>query len=276
MDTLLIEQFADYLKPRTRDSHKGDFGRVLVIGGDFGFSGAPLMAAQAALRTGAGLVSVATRMEHATVLNVSCPEIMCHGVGFANELNGLLEKANVVAIGPGLGKSAWAQELLDFVLDSDKTLVVDADALNILAGREEPKPKENWVLTPHPGEAARMLKANGQDIQRDRKGSAKKLQKMFGGVVVLKGAGSLIVGPETPVAVCEDGNPGMATAGMGDILTGIIAGLIAQRVPMVDAAKLGVLLHAMAGDLAAETIGERGLMATDLLPFLHRLVNFNE
>lgn len=276
MDTLDLNQFSDYLVPRERNSHKGDFGRVLVIGGDYGFSGAPRMAAEAALRVGAGLVSVATHPEHAAVLNVSRPEIMCHGVRSANKINGLLDKANVVAIGPGLGTGAWGQELLDYVLKSGKTIVADADALNILAEKDQPIKRENWVLTPHPGEAGRLLKITSQNVQCDRNASAIKLQQIYGGVVVLKGAGSIIVAPNEQPVTCEHGNPGMATAGMGDVLTGVIAGLIAQQIPISDAAKLGVLIHAMAGDMAAEEGGERGMLAMDLMPFLRKLMNTNE
>lgn len=270
IDILELKSFADYLQPRPRDASKGRFGHVLVVGGDYGYSGAVLMAATAALRVGAGLVSVATRPEHALTLNVTRPEIMCHGVTTAAELAVLLEKANVVIVGPGLGRSAWAQKLLYLILKNDKNMVVDADALNLLATK--PTQLANWILTPHPGEAARLLKKTIPEIQADRLAAIKLLQKQFGGTCVLKGFGSLVLGPDGIPAICAAGNPGMATAGTGDILSGVIGGFLAQGVPLLEAAKLGVLIHGMAGDLAAKE-GERGMIASDLIPYLRQLVN---
>ena len=274
MEALQINKFSEYLKARPHDCHKGDFGRVVVVGGDFGFSGAVRLAGEAALRVGAGLVSIATRMEYATVLNVSRPELMCHGIGFANEMSELVDAASVVVIGPGLGKEGWGQELFEYVVHSKKLLIVDADGLNILAERNKPLQRENWILTPHPGEAARLLNISGKEVQNDRVAALKKLHEKFGGVIVLKGAGSLVIGANSKPAICEAGNPGMATAGMGDVLSGVIGGLLAQHVPLLDAAKMGVLLHAMAADLARDD-GERGMIASDLMPYLRRLVNGN-
>lgn len=269
---LELKQFANYLQPRQRDASKGNFGHVLIVGGDYGYSGAVKMAGEAALRTGAGLVSIATRPEHAIVINVNRPELMCHAVHSNEELAPLLEKATVVVIGPGLGRSAWAQKLLYLVLKSDKdVVVVDADGLNLLA--EKPVQKSNWILTPHPGEASRLLKKPIAVIQADRLSSAIELQKKYGGICVLKGAGSLIIGENEIPAICQAGNPGMATGGMGDVLSGVIGGLLAQGVPMLAAAKLGVLIHAMAGDLAAKEGGERGLLASDLMPYIRKLLN---
>jgi hydroxyethylthiazole kinase-like uncharacterized protein yjeF len=270
IETLKLAQFAHYLKPRQRDSHKGSFGHVLVIGGDDGFSGAPLLAAKAALRVGAGLVSVATRVAHANTLNLMCPEIMCHGINNAKELASLLIKATVIVLGPGLGQSSWAKKIVMHVVKSKKLLVVDADALNLLA--KECIHYTDWVLTPHPGEAARLLHTTKEVIQSDRLTAVTELQKKYGGVSVLKGAGTLIAVENNPTALCEAGNPGMATAGMGDVLSGVIGGLVAQGIPLFIAAKLGVLIHAEAGDLAAKE-GERGMIASDLFPYLRRLVN---
>lgn len=270
IEELQLSHYAEFLVPRHIDSHKNMFGHVLVVGGDYGYSGAVRMAAEAALRMGAGLVSVATRPEHAITLNSLRPEIMCHGVSSFKELKPLLKKATVVIVGPGLGQSSWAKNLLKPIFKSEKNLVVDADALNILA--THPEKYSNWVLTPHPGEAARLLHITPEEVQGNRLTAAKSLQKKFGGVVVLKGAGTLIAASDAIPAICTVGNPGMATAGMGDILSGVIAGLMAQHIPLVSAAKLGVLLHALAGDLAAEE-GERGMIATDLLPYLRFLVN---
>lgn len=272
MQTLELEQFSKYLQPRPKDANKGDFGHVLVIGGDYGYSGAVHMAGEAALRVGAGLVSVATRPEHALVMNVPSPELMCHGIKTVADLAPLIAKANVIILGPGLGQSAWGHDLLVAALKAEKNFVIDADALNLLA--ENPQKKATWILTPHPGEAGRLLKKSPQDIQKDRIAAVKQLQQQFGGVSVLKGAGSLIIGPEGDPEICAAGNPGMATGGMGDILSGVIGGLVAQGIPLTEAAKLGVLVHAMAGDLAAqEGGGERGMIATDLMMYLRHLVN---
>lgn len=271
-ETLEISQFKQYIAPRPKDANKGRFGHVLVVGGDYGYSGAIRMAGEAALRVGAGLVSVATRPENAVLMNAMRPELMCHGVTNGAEIEPLLAKATTIVVGPGMGRSSWAQKLLYLVLKNEKdTVVVDADGLNMLA--EKPAHKANWILTPHPGEAARLLKKSVEEIQANRLAAVTELQQKFGGVSVLKGAGSLILGPDSPPAICQAGNPGMASAGMGDILSGVIGGLLAQGLQLTVAAKLGVLVHAMAGDLAAKEGGERGMIATDLLPFLRRLVN---
>lgn len=272
MEQLELKQFAQFLQPRAREANKGNFGHVLIVGGDYGFSGAARMAGEAALRVGAGLVSVATRPEHALVLNIARPELMCHGLKTSNDIEPLLAKAHTIVVGPGIGRSAWAQKLLYLVLKSDKNVVVvDADGLNLLA--EKPTKKENWILTPHPGEAARLLKKTVQDVQADRLSALKELQQQFGGVCVLKGAGSLVLGPEGIPVICKAGNPGMASGGTGDILSGAIGGLLAQGLSLLEAAKLGVLIHAMAGDLAAKQGGERGMVAMDLMPYLRQLVN---
>ncbi|HQU14744.1 MAG: bifunctional ADP-dependent NAD(P)H-hydrate dehydratase/NAD(P)H-hydrate epimerase [Chromatiales bacterium 21-64-14] len=260
------------LPRRGRAAHKGRFGQVLIVGGDQGMAGAACMAAMAAARVGAGLVSVATRPEHAVALGARYPELMVHGIEGRGQLAPLLRGATVVAIGPGLGRGPWGAELLAAVLESAVPLVVDADALNRLA--EEPATRADWVLTPHPGEAARLLGTPTAQVQNDRYAAAQAITGRYGGVVVLKGAGTLIHGSGDDASrVAEVGNPGMASGGMGDMLTGVIAGLRAQGIGPADAAELGVFLHGTAGDAAARARGERGLMATDLLPELHRLAN---
>ncbi len=265
------QQQACHFPSRRRSAHKGDFGHVLVIGGDHGLSGAARMAAEAGARRGAGLVSIATRPEHAALLSAVRPELMSHGITEVSQLTPLLRRASVVAIGPGLGQSTWARRLLARVLDSDLPLVVDADALNLLAC--EPVRRARWILTPHPGEAGRLLGLAAAEVQADRLGSVGALQQRYGGVVVLKGAGSLILGEAgQPASLCTDGNPGMASGGMGDVLTGIIASLLAQGLSLERAAVAGVCLHGAAADRAAQA-GERGLLATDLLPLLRPLVN---
>ena len=258
------------LPPRRRSAHKGNFGHVLVIGGNRGFAGAARLSAEAAARAGAGLVSLATRPEHVPAVVGACPEIMARGVESAADLDELLERATVVALGPGLGHDEWATALWRAGLEKGLPAVVDADALNLLAG--EPR-RGNWILTPHPGEAARLLGTSVSAVQADRFAAAEALQARYGGVVVLKGAGTLVRsgGTRTP-AVCSEGNPGMASGGMGDVLTGLVAGLVAQGVDEEQAAETGAALHAAAADRAAGR-GERGLLATDLLPEIRPLLN---
>jgi hydroxyethylthiazole kinase-like uncharacterized protein yjeF len=262
---------ASHLKPRAHAAHKGDFGHVLVVGGDQGMDGAVRLAATAALRTGAGLVSVVTRQEHVSQVNATRPELMCHGVQSPHELAPLIKKASVVVVGPGLGQSDWSRALLSAVLASALPLVVDADALNLLSQQKNVR-CDHWVLTPHPGEASRLLNCSNADVQKDRLAAVTALQARFGGVCVLKGAGTLILGTDHKIYQCEEGNPGMASAGMGDVLAGIIGAWIAQGFSIDVAAQMGVAVHAAAGDRAATT-GERGLLASDLIENLRALVN---
>jgi len=259
------------LARRPRSANKGSFGHVLVVGGARGYSGAARLAGEGALYTGAGLVTIATHPDHAAYLNLSRPELMCLGVEEPTELEPVLERTTVIAVGPGLGKDSWGKGLLARVLATGHPLVVDADALNLLAAA--PALRGDWVLTPHPGEAARLLGTETGAVQADRFGSVRRLRDRFGGVVVLKGAGTLVLGPShKPLEVCTGGNPGMATAGTGDVLTGMIAALVAQGLDLEDAAAAGVCLHAAAGDAAAEG-GERGLLASDLLTRIRPLIN---
>ena len=257
------------LPRRLRCSHKGTYGHVLIVGGDQGYTGAARLAGEAALRCGAGLVSIATRHAHAALLNVHRPELMCHGVETAETLKPLLEKASVVAIGTGLGQHTWAKTLLTATLHSQKTLIVDADALNLLA--RQPQKRDNWILTPHPAEAARLLNISTKEVQQDRFAAVSALQQQYGGVVVLKGNGSLIAS-NGRIALSNTGNAGMASGGMGDVLTGTIAALVAQGLDLVQAAEQGVYLHGKAADDAARH-GERGLIASDLFAYLRMGVN---
>jgi len=260
---------------RSRCAHKGSYGHVLVVGGNRGFSGAARLAGEAALRVGAGLVSIATRSEHAGMMNLARPELMCHGVESTEQLTVLLEKADVVVIGPGLGQSYWAKELLMASISSQKKLVIDADGLNLLANlflNNLSVSNPDWILTPHPGEAARLLGCSIADIQRDRFASVSRLQAKYGGIAVLKGAGTVIASA-TDIAVSTSGNPGMASGGMGDVLAGVIAGFLAQGLDLKNAAQQGVYSHGAAADWAAEEQGERGLLAGDLMPYLRKWVN---
>ena len=258
------------LPRRDRCSHKGSCGHVLVVGGDLGYSGAARLAGEAALRVGAGLASVATRIEHSGLMNLGRPELMCHGVETAEQLSALLAKANVIVVGPGLGQSVWAKTLFNAAIASGKPLVIDADGLNLLA--DSPSTNSGWILTPHPGEAARLLNCATTDIQKNRFAAALSIQAKYGGIAIVKGAGTLIAS-EQELAVSTTGNPGMASGGMGDVLAGVIAGLLAQGLSLQEASQQGVYDHGLAADLAAAKDGERGLLASDLMPYLRRLVN---
>jgi NAD(P)H-hydrate epimerase len=226
---------------------------------------------EAAARVGAGLVSIATREANVGPMLAARPELMPHGVHVPRNLDPLLARASVLAVGPGLGQDEWGRGLWQAALDAGKPTVLDADGLNLLALVPRALPSQ-VVLTPHPGEASRLLAMPTRDIQSDRFGAVQALAQKYRAVAVLKGAGSLIADPDGQIAVCPWGNPGMASGGMGDVLTGVIAGLLAQGLNAWDAACLGVGIHARAGDLAARA-GERGMLASDLFPYLRALVN---
>lgn len=266
-----FESFKQLLRTRRRNTHKGEFGHLLVVGGEHGMPGAAQLAARAAGRCGAGLVTLATRSAHAPMMSAVAPEVMAHGIESAFELASHLEHATVVAVGPGLGQGAWGRELFSRLTEAPLPMVVDADGLNLLA--QDPLRRDDWILTPHPGEAARLLKCTTDDIVADRFAAAAAVVENYGGVCVLKGAGTIVQARGTAAMVCSGGNPGMASGGMGDLLTGVIGALMAQGNALADAAKLGVAMHAAAGDTAARQGGERGMLASDLLPRLRILAN---
>jgi NAD(P)H-hydrate epimerase len=262
------------LPARARNAHKGDFGHVLVIGGGPGMPGAARLCGEAALRSGAGKVSVATHPSHAAVLGAARPELMVFGVKDADELAGYLATADVVALGPGLGRSSWARALYEAVAELAKPAVWDADALNLLAASGAPRSAAApaRIITPHPGEAGRLLGRNAADIQLARLPAVRELAERYDGTVVLKGAGTLIAARDSVPRICTAGNPGMAAPGMGDVLSGIIAALLAQGLASETAAVAGVEAHARAGDLAAVR-GTRGLLASDLFAELSQVLN---
>jgi NAD(P)H-hydrate epimerase len=261
------DSLARWLHPRARESHKGDFGRVACVGGDHGSGGAILLCAEAALRAGAGLVRVHTRDAHLAPLLARLPEAMAA----AEEGDVDAAWADVVVAGPGLGQGNWGFTQLHRLLDGARACVIDADGLNLIARHGLPLPADA-VLTPHPGEAARLLGCKVANVQRDRIGAARRIAERHSRVVVLKGAGTIVAGPQQTPVIIDAGNPGMATGGMGDVLAGVVGAMRAQRLDTFDAACCGALLHSAAADDAAAG-GERGLLPTDLMPHLRRLAN---
>lgn len=256
------------------DEYKNKRGHCMVIGGDHGFGGAVSMAAEASLRAGSGLTSVATQPQHVSNILARCPEIMACGVVSGQQLESLLDKPSVLVVGPGLGRSAWSEQLLQKAVATGLPMVLDADALNIVAdGRVVKTTGHTWVLTPHTGEAARLLNTTVAEIEANRYSAVQKIQEKYNAVVLLKGPGTLIASANQITKVCPYGNPGMATAGMGDLLSGIIGGLIAQGLSLQDAAELGCCLHSAAADKLVDDAGYRGIAASDLLPYLQKLLN---
>lgn len=251
------------LPPRPANAHKGLVGTATLIGGNISYGGAIMLAADGALASGAGLVKVVAHPEHRSILLNHNPALI-----FQSKLETALQQAHAFGLGPGLGQDDWAQALWRDALNTRLPCVLDADGLNLLA--RTPRQQDNWILTPHPGEAARLLGCRTEDIQADRLHATRSLQQRYGGVVVLKGAGTMIDNGQT-CFICTHGNPGMATGGMGDVLTGILTGLLAQGLSPFEAAKTGACLHAKAGDLAAAQLGQRGLQPQQLMPFIQHL-----
>ena len=278
--TITYDDCKGYLSRRSRVAHKGHFGHVLVVGGDKGFSGAARLAGEGAARMGAGLISVAAHPDSVIGIGSSRPELIVHSITTPKDLIARCEQASVIVLGPGLGQSAWSGELFDIVCATPCPLVLDADALNLLAtliytGQGFPQNlmgRSDCVYTPHPGEAARWLDCSVAEVEGDRYLAAQALVECSGGTVILKGAGTLIADTQG-VDVCLHGNPGMASGGMGDVLSGVIAALIAQGLSVPMAARTGVCLHALAADLVSSDQGERGLLASDLFPAIRRLAN---
>ncbi|WP_338539501.1 bifunctional ADP-dependent NAD(P)H-hydrate dehydratase/NAD(P)H-hydrate epimerase [Pectobacterium cacticida] len=267
---LTAAHLPQWLTPRPAGQHKGDNGRLLLIGGNAGLGGAVFMAANAALHSGAGLVRVLTHKQYQAAFVAARPELMVQELTSETLQRGLAW-ANVIVIGPGLGQDEWSKNALNLAENCNKSMLWDADALNLLA--INPHKRQNRVLTPHPGEAARLLHCRVSDIESDRLLAAKELAKRYGGVVVLKGAGTVIASEQDDIAIADVGNPGMATGGMGDVLSGIIGGLLAQKLSLYDAACAGCVVHGAAADEIAAQRGTRGILATDLLPVLFRYVN---
>ncbi|RRZ88453.1 bifunctional ADP-dependent NAD(P)H-hydrate dehydratase/NAD(P)H-hydrate epimerase [Erwinia sp. 198] len=259
-----------WLPPRKPTSHKGDHGKLVIIGGDQGTAGAIRMAGEAALRAGAGLVRVLTHKDNVSPLLTARPELMVQTLS-ARALDEALEWADVIVIGPGLGQRDWGKEALEKVKKSSKPMLWDADALNLLAIAGDKR--QNRVITPHPGEAARLLNVKTSEIESDRLLAARNLAKRYGGVVVLKGAGTLIASETGEMAIADVGNAGMATGGMGDVLSGIIGSLSGQKLSLYEAACAGCVAHGAAAEAVSQRLGTRGMLATDLFSELYLFVN---
>ncbi|MFK7864859.1 MAG: NAD(P)H-hydrate dehydratase [Pseudohongiellaceae bacterium] len=288
-----INFVSKYLSARQPSSHKGINGHVIVIGGDTRYGGAAILCAQAALRSGAGKVSVIGRTCHRAPALARCPELMWEGTEdfqsngsegqdqLDERLTELMSQATALVLGPGLGRSRWSQYLFNKTLSMSNAtatpVVIDADGLYWLADKMASggAKSQQWILTPHPGEAATMLGVSTGAVQKDRFATVANLTQNFGGSCLLKGSGSLIChsGSATAVQLSSEGNPGMATAGMGDLLAGVVGALLGQGLSRDEALSCGVCIHGEAGDLAAADKGERGLLASDLLPWLRQLVN---
>jgi NAD(P)H-hydrate epimerase len=271
------------LPARSVNAHKRAVGHLVVIGGDLSMGGAVMLAAEAGLRTGVGLVTIVTRAEHAGAVLARRPELMVREAGDRTEVEALLARASALVLGPGLGRTPWGRGLLEQTLAAARPTLIDADGLRLLGGllrtggqRKERQRTEGartegaralpaqLIITPHPGEAAALLDSDSATVNGDRCAAAIALASEFGAVAILKGAGSVLADPAGPVGILAQGNPGMATAGMGDVLSGIVGGWLAQGLDARAAAVVGASLHAAAGDLAARQVGRRGLVAGDV------------
>lgn len=265
------------LPRRPANAHKGRFGHVLIVAGDHGLGGAGILAAEAAARAGAGLVSLATRPEYVGAALARCPSLMVRGVSHGSELQVLMDAATVIVCGPGIGQGAWGQQMLQQVIASGKPRLLDADALNLLSTRVAQlagnQRAENQILTPHPGEAARLLGCTVSEVEADRLAAAMRLQALYGGVVLLKGAGTVIASDQDIPVIVSGSNPGMATGGMGDVLSGMIGGLWGQFANAQFATGMGASLHLAAAGIASQSKGFMGLLPNDVIDSLPRILS---
>ncbi len=275
------QEFKHILKKRNPDSNKGDYGHVFVLAGSSGLTGAAYLCAQAAILSGSGLVTVGIPKSLNCILALKFIEVMTKPLPEAKKqslslsaLDKILDfskKADVLAIGPGLSQEPTTQKLIQrLILNIDKPIVLDADGINAISKDVKilNKRKSDIVITPHPGEMARLIKKHVGYIQKNRLKAAKDFAKDFGVVCVLKGYKTVVANPKGDFYINSSGNPGMATAGTGDVLTGIIASLIGQNIAPFDASRLGVYIHGLSGDLAKKEKGEASLIATDILRYL--------
>ncbi|AXY02830.1 NAD(P)H-hydrate dehydratase [Vibrio alfacsensis] len=269
------------LLPKQKETaHKGDNGKLLCVGGNRGMSGLIRLCASAAIRCGAGLTAAFTYKNSLLSLQTACPEVMSDSLDLEelyqsdNVFTRRIRWADALIFGPGFGDDDWAFKSYKVLSQQYKPKVVDADGLNILAtlsyqGETDFVQDEQRIITPHPGEAARLLGVTTKEIERDRYAATRQLHERYGGVIVLKGAGTLIY-DGSRMYVCLAGNPGMASGGMGDVLCGVIGALLAKGIPIALAARLGVVIHSHAADLNTQELGERGLLASDVVATLRK------
>ncbi len=269
---IVYQDILSYLPKRSLSSHKGENGHVCIIGGGHsGFSGAVCLAGEAALRAGAGLVSAVVATSSLPLLARAPSELLCYGFCRPKEMRFILDVATVLVLGPGLSQNSWGKKFFKETLQhSNKPCIVDADGLNWLA--DFPQQRENWILTPHPKEAARLLGITTAKVQENRIKAAVALKEKFGGVIVLKGAGTIVVLENGKIMLNVGGFPALSTGGTGDVLAGLIAGLVGQKLSLSQAACLAVSVHAQAACLE-QTLGERGMLASDLFLHIRNLVN---
>ncbi|MGN0915282.1 MAG: NAD(P)H-hydrate dehydratase, partial [Succinivibrio sp.] len=263
----------NYLLERNPSSNKGDNGKVLIIAGSFGMGGAAIICGVGALRSGAGLVKVATDPKNFAPLLAVCPELMTVDINDFEALSSAIEWCDVVAAGPGLGCNERTQSILELLDDlEDKTVILDADALNVLSSYEQNYYKENRIITPHPGEAARLLATTIEEVNKDRFSAAIKLYQKYGGVVLLKGAGSIVCDGSS-LRIIKEGSPALATGGSGDLLTGIIASLCGQGLSNSQSAVDSACIHGRAAQMCAKDHGIIGTLPLDLCSYIRKLVN---
>jgi NAD(P)H-hydrate epimerase len=267
-----LKYWLNTLPKKQPSRHKGVAGTALLVGGDRSMMGAIQLAGLSGLRLGAGLVKIISHAQHSLAITQAIPELMCYDT---HQLHAQAQHAKVIAIGPGLGTQTWGQSLWQQTLAIDLPKVVDADALTLLSTTTATVSihQNNWILTPHPGEAARLLGLTTAQVQADRIEAVKRIQQRYGGVVVLKGHGTLVY-DGARLEICLAGNPGMAVGGMGDVLTGCIASLVAQGLDLFNAACLGVSLHAHAGDVLAQQQGQTGLLPSELPAIMRQLLHY--
>lgn len=262
-------------KPRCTDSHKGTYGHGLLIAGSYGMGGAALMSARSCLRSGIGLLTVSTPECNRIILQTAVPEAMVRTNGeryWTDVIDDLLHYS-AIAVGPGLGTNSDTgnvlAKLLKNVSDAGKQLTIDADALNLIASSDRLDSLEGTIITPHPGEFDRLLKCCGLSYDKSKRAEqASEFAVKYNCHVILKGHSTVVASPDGDISANTTGNPGMATGGSGDVLTGILLALCAQGFSPYDATRLGVFIHGLAGDIAADRLGQVSMTATDIIASL--------
>lgn len=273
-----FDDIGKLLPERRQDTHKGNHGKISILAGDEGMGGAGILTAMSALMSGAGIIKLLTRKAHISSALAQIPEVMVIGGDNAQDLELEFGWEDVLVVGPGFFKNYWSEQnlykALAYSQKSKSRLVIDAGALSVLSEKPFSKFKlnPNTVLTPHPGEAASLLKTSSENIQKNRIAAAKKLHKKYGCIIVLKGMHTVIAYKEK-IFICENGSPSLATPGSGDALTGIIGSFMAQGLTSVSAAKAGVAVHGLAGEILTDEVGNIGVTAQDIISTVRSLIN---